>query len=628
MENGKDLECTNMPLNLRDDNGWLMFTMFAQASESEWKGIQARNRSSRIELRQRGRWSGGPVAYWLKPVHLGKEEGWTLALDSESAAITERLIAGYLAKRPVDVVCRELDADGVLSPEDHRRVRAGNEPKGIGWNSTSVEKILSNPALYGVQTEQTRFKAFSTRLGREVWHREYRVVRHETTGEPVMAAEALITPAKFEEIQAETSRRKALTAPRREENVGALLGVLQCLECSGPGYHQTQHDRTGTKTYRYYRFPCKHSERFPAAALERQVRFWFALAVGATKRVAPVYIPAEDNTVELEQAEAAFLDLSGRLPDAPTEVVRRGLQGQLDALTRRITTLAGRPRVEARVEYRETGETYADVLDREDDSEIRGVMLDAGFRVKIRKHGGRTEAEGSLPDDVRERLGLSAGAPLWEFGETVARLQALPSEQLAEAVEATNRAREAVDTEDPAPSFGRAEPAPAAAIDIPGALAAHLAESELEPLAQKAFDGAQVTRRGRHESRRVTASVAVHRYLLERCWTLAGGPGVEATPAERRAYRTYSERIETAESAPAGAGPNPTKQATDHVTRNLQKDGEHTFEPVGVGFDTSSVDRFQEQAARWLGDHSELSSRTIARADWEAVLEHFRSLRT
>ncbi|MFJ2225547.1 hypothetical protein ACIOFY_36595 [Streptomyces anulatus] len=76
---------------------------------------------------------------------------------------------------------------------------------------------------------------------------------------------------------------------------------------------------------------------------------------------------------------------------------------------------------------------------------------------------------------------------------------------------------------------------------------------------------------GRNGTRRVTAPVGVHRALLEWAWTLAGGEGLESDPAEVRAYRDYTKRVDkAAEKLPARAPKNdaPPADAPDPEAPN------------------------------------------------------------
>lgn len=89
---------------------------------------------------------------------------------------------------------------------------------------------------------------------------------------------------------------------------------------------------------------------------------------------------------------------------------------------------------------------------------------------------------------------------------------------------------------------------------MPGILANHLTEDGTAPMGEgtatrKALTQAETIRRGKGYSLRVLAPISVHRELLELAQPLAGGENSEATPAERKAYRVYADRIEEAAKA-------------------------------------------------------------------------------
>lgn len=83
-------------------------------------------------------------------------------------------------------------------------------------------------------------------------------------------------------------------------------------------------------------------------------------------------------------------------------------------------------------------------------------------------------------------------------------------------------------------------------LTIPGAVVVFLQEAELKPEAQEAFDAGIRVPGSNRLARRVTATLPIHRYLLGRAWVLAGDPGVENTPSERRGYRLYRQQIAAA----------------------------------------------------------------------------------
>ncbi|WP_236655477.1 recombinase family protein [Streptacidiphilus carbonis] len=83
------------------------------------------------------------------------------------------------------------------------------------------------------------------------------------------------------------------------------------------------------------------------------------------------------------------------------------------------------------------------------------------------------------------------------------------------------------------------EPGTAAVLDVPGLLAEHLQSTE-DASVRGALRGGRVIRRGQGYSMRVTAPLAFHQAALAQCAALAGEG---STPAGRKAYRAYADRI-------------------------------------------------------------------------------------
>jgi DNA invertase Pin-like site-specific DNA recombinase len=428
MENGKDLACTNMPFMLRDKNGWLTFTMYSTAAEDEWQSIQTRNAESYTHLKSVGRWPGGRYAYWLKPVPEGP--GWTLELDPEPSRVMEGLIDGFLAGRPIQAMAEELTEKGTLTPTDYIRTRAlaedeargreyrGKMPEGKRWHSNTITGLLQNPALVGW-----------SRFGGSV-------VRNEA-GEAVLAAKPLISTTRWAEIQSETAKRAADKAPRRERSAGPLFGILECARCAGP-YHYNRQRRPDGKVYDYYRTRCGHNRMVRGEILETQVVWATALVLGSAPRTERIWIPAEDNSAELDDAEKVHADLSRLLEAAKSDRARARYTGQLEALDARMAELERHPYQPGRVEHRDTGETYGEALDRMTVPEVRDMLRDAGIRIEVSFVGEKLDIAIVPPDDLKARLGLDEDAPVFELAETLAKLQALPEEDVRRAVRAVN----------------------------------------------------------------------------------------------------------------------------------------------------------------------------------------------
>lgn len=75
-----------------------------------------------------------------------------------------------------------------------------------------------------------------------------------------------------------------------------------------------------------------------------------------------------------------------------------------------------------------------------------------------------------------------------------------------------------------------------------------------------------------------------------------------------------------------------SKAATRHVIRNLSgsvysdTSGHLVADMAGMMFPMDSAESYRESAMKWLGDKTELSSKTIEHADYQEVVDYFREM--
>lgn len=69
-------------------------------------------------------------------------------------------------------------------------------------------------------------------------------------------------------------------------------------------------------------------------------------------------------------------------------------------------------------------------------------------------------------------------------------------------------------------------------------------------------------------------------------------------------------------------------RATRSVFRSLQREREGSlWSQVGEQFPTDSEADFTESAKAWLGDRSNLGTKTLEEANWPEIYQHFKALR-
>lgn len=91
------------------------------------------------------------------------------------------------------------------------------------------------------------------------------------------------------------------------------------------------------------------------------------------------------------------------------------------------------------------------------------------------------------------------------------------------------------------------------------------------------------------------------------------------------AQKSAQEPSQAQEEAPVMETPKPKTNglATRNVFLNLHKETD-MWKSAGEQFSTESLEVFTDQAKAYLGEHSNLSHKTIANANWVEVYEYFR----
>lgn len=455
LDNDKDLISTTQPFNLRTPEGRIVATVLAEIAQGEWEATQERILNTRVFLRGEGRWPGGTPKYGFWPVKRG--DGWKLVHDEEAKAVVLRIIGDFLDGMPREAIAARLNEDGIESPRDHIRRRkmeaaevagetyTGKLPQGTLWGPTTISKLVESKSLLG-----------------HVVHNG-KTVRDEN-GDPITyGAEPLISPQEYERLRGEIARRKDGKV-QRERNTGQLLDVAKCLECSNNLHHRTHHKKPtkdgkpGT-VYRYYYCPNKHTQHIRAENLEEETGSLFLLLLGDFPRQRRVYIPAEDHTVELEEAVSALEELTSAASEAKSQRAKATLRNQISSLDERIAQLEKMPSRPARTALQSIGSTYRDEWNRLDEVGRRNLLRESGITIKVRLTGremrGRTlispgeqESEIVVPKDIRDRLNLPESEHVgWDYFPGIREIRAQTEEEVIEWAkeEALRMAREQSD---------------------------------------------------------------------------------------------------------------------------------------------------------------------------------------
>lgn len=369
----KTLVCVSDNLDLSTWVGRLVASVIAGVAEGELEAIRERTKASHRKLRELGRWPGGKPAFGYRAVEREYAAGWELVKDDEASKLLEQIISSVLEGQSVESIAKRLTENGVLSPADYIRRRAGKQIKQDPWRGQTIRKLLRSKTLLG-----------------HVTHNGSTV--RDSEGLPIHKGPALVSQAEFDRIQSELASRSFKAT--RTVGVSPLLGVALCYECEKPLHHRGQ--TTAGKLYRYYYCRNGHGSSIRAELLEDLLEEKFLEDFGESNVQERVYIQAEDHQIELDQARSAVDEISTLLGTITSDTVRSQLLGQIRALDGKIAKLEQLPTKEAGWEWRKTSATYGDVWRKSDTEGRRQLLIKSGITARVFKPEGTNSLVFSL----------------------------------------------------------------------------------------------------------------------------------------------------------------------------------------------------------------------------------------
>lgn len=383
-----------LELDMTSPMSELILIILAFAAEMEVQAIKERVDGTRDYLRSVGRWSGGKVPFGRQPVphptlrdDKGQPAGVWLARHAPTAELVDEMVTRVIGGESRYGVAAWLNAEHPgATPSNHRRELRGAEPDPASrWNKEMVAQFLRYPLLRGYMV----YKGEPVR---------------DASGEPVLVGEPLVSDSEWRALQAAldgTSRQAA--APRSDAH--PLLGVLRCGGCRlnmhqawGRGKRQYRCSAAG-KGLR-----CEAPTSIQADPVDAYAEREFLRRVGAMEVIEVIEHSAVDHTAEIGELRETL----DRLGERVAELGGAGhaadvIIGQMRGRAERLAKLEAEPVIPATVEYRSTGQRYAQRWEDSDAGARLRMMLDAGALCTV----GSTVTGSSR--DVTKRLRFSIG---------------------------------------------------------------------------------------------------------------------------------------------------------------------------------------------------------------------------
>ncbi|MEU7039857.1 recombinase family protein [Streptomyces varsoviensis] len=369
------------PWDLDDPSDENQFIAQAWGAQMELRSMQRRNRDAVTKARDSGR-KYNSHAYGYRYVrihhragidHVALDHGETMPddiRDMEDAAKNMRTIARRILADQTDEITPDTEAArmtraGHLSPQDHRRVLNGREPKGSPWDGTALRRMLISEAALGY-----------------LMHKERPVVGDD--GKPIRIAPPLWNHATHVALVKKLAPK---TSPKRAQSGEHLLSsVAECGKCDYRLYRVGEPVSMTCRSCQKGLTDCKPAPTIRVHILEQGVTAWFLIRFGKHKLMETVYDPGNGVEEALAEALSARTRLrsdreAGLYEDEDEAEWYRSRYADLTAEIKKLRAEPVRP---AGMVTRPTGRTVASEWAAAADDGVRRQMLqEFGVTVKV-----------------------------------------------------------------------------------------------------------------------------------------------------------------------------------------------------------------------------------------------------
>ncbi|PFG44149.1 DNA invertase Pin-like site-specific DNA recombinase [Isoptericola jiangsuensis] len=377
---GAALVAVDQPIDMTSPEGRGFTQMLAIFGEMEAAAIAARVTAARRTLLNSGRRVGGRPPFGYMNIENPDGPGVILAQDPATIDFVRQAAARAAEGASPYSIARWLEASGVRPRPRRVRDAEGNlSEKPVAadfWHEASVDAFLRAPALAGLTPYSPGRKPKMTKNSKDYVVQD---VLRGSNGLPVVDESiAIMTPAERRAMLATMDSAKRPGARTHGNAEPALLyGLARCDGC-GSLLHRAS-SSGGYTTYRCSdagkRCPTRVSISRPA--LEEHV-VAEVIRVAGELPVTFAEVTAREEPSQRAEVEAAITDTLtalGQVDDLEQEE-------QLNARLRRLKAARREARSKpdhAEVTLHETGETFAEVLDRVKDVEERRRILGAAI---------------------------------------------------------------------------------------------------------------------------------------------------------------------------------------------------------------------------------------------------------
>ncbi|WP_044365334.1 recombinase family protein [Streptomyces natalensis] len=370
------------PWDLDDPHDENRFTMEAWGAQMELRSVQRRNRESAVKARRDGKIKYKP-SYGYRyerdlptgPVSRAiLDDGATLPApwNEEDAAeiirnVARRILVDQTGEITENTEAARLTREGLLSPEDRKRVLYGRKPQVSPWPGASLARILMSKSALGY-----------------LIHKDEPVL-DEATGKPIRIGPELWNYATHRALVKKLTP-KGKRRIRSANNAYLLTKRIVCGNCHNRMYVARGRSKNAWACRSKFKglTDCAPAPNIRMEEIDALVEGWFLEEFGSGMIMETVYVPGNGVADLVEEVEATRArlrsDREAGLYDSADD--QEWFRSRYASLGRELEGLRQQPETTGGMVRRPTGKTIEDAWHEAADDAGRREIL-AGFGVVI-----------------------------------------------------------------------------------------------------------------------------------------------------------------------------------------------------------------------------------------------------
>ncbi|WP_434595277.1 recombinase family protein [Streptomyces sp. A5-4] len=361
----------------------VIIDLFAAIAETEAQNISMRVKSFQSYAKSKNVWAKGNPPYGYESFRDTDGAMRLRVRESQKDVIREIYKRVVEDGEPYSAICDDFNARGILSPGAERmsnRRKNNGEPLPV-WRSRTITNIMTSETILGWKCEEV--KALGKKYG---------------TSQPILTAEgkirmadAILTDDEWIKLQDERNGRPG-AARRSTKNTTAYRGVLLCGECGRNLYLFNPERQQGKPVYRCNksanRESCGKGYAFRAEKVKELVETIILGSVGDFPMHERHYVKGSNNTQRLHEIEQHVTELQRTTRPGgknSSGFAKKSTEEEIAALYEEYDSLSAEGDKPDRYEYRDTGETFRHMWDRNSGNEDERTrhLLKAGISIRL-----------------------------------------------------------------------------------------------------------------------------------------------------------------------------------------------------------------------------------------------------